>query len=230
VVKRPTQRLLQAAEAQRETCVTEDAAWRAAAQVSGAKHVCVDAAPFYADVDLHGKGVRKGPPALVASPSPRSGEKASYSSAVWLETGEVEARPLTGNGSAATAVCFLPQRRAHHAACGVLGPRARPGRCPRRDDRPTPALPRRLVRLPAYSPDFTADEHLWAWVRAEVTAPSCCGTADKVRAHVDPFFAGLATRTDEVKQRCRRELQSRADARDAVRAATTILHDVRQAA
>ena len=32
----------------------------------------------------------------------------------------------------------------------------------------TPDLQLRLVRLPAYSPDFNADEHIWAWVRAEV--------------------------------------------------------------
>ena len=73
----------------------------------------------------------------------------------------------------------------------------------------TPELHLRLVRLPAYSPDFNADEHIWAWVREEVTANTCFGTAANVRAHVDPFFAGLAARTDEVKQRCRTALQSR---------------------
>jgi hypothetical protein len=50
------------------------------------------------------------------------------------------------------------------------------------------------------------------------------------RAHVDPFFAPLATRTDAVKQRCRTALQSRADALDAARAATTMSHDVGKAA
>ena len=54
-----------------------------------------------------------------------------------------------------------------------------------------------------------------------MTANTCFGTAAKVRAHVDPFFAGLAARTEEVKQRCRTELQSRADALDAARAAPT---------
>jgi hypothetical protein len=68
---------------------------------------------------------------------------------------------------------------------------------------------------------------LW---RAEVTANTCFGTADKVRAHVAPFFAGLGARTDEVKQRCRTALQSRADALDAARAATTRPHDLRKAA
>jgi hypothetical protein len=84
--------------------------------------------------------------------------------------------------------------------------------------------------LPAYSPDFNADEHIWAWVREEVTANTCLGTADKVRAHVDPFFAGLGSRADEVKQRCRTELQSRADALDATRAATTSPHAMAKAA
>jgi hypothetical protein len=67
-------------------------------------------------------------------------------------------------------------------------------------------------------------------VREEVTANTCFGTAEKVRAHVDPFFAGLAARADEVKQRCRTELQSRAEALDAERVVTTVLRDVRKAA
>jgi transposase len=94
----------------------------------------------------------------------------------------------------------------------------------------TPELRLRLVRLPAYSPDFNAAEHIWAWVREDVTANTCFGTAANVRAHVDPFFAGLATRADEVKQRCRTELQSRADALDAARATTTTLQEVRKVA
>ncbi len=79
----------------------------------------------------------------------------------------------------------------------------------------TPDLRVHLPRLPAYSPDFNADEHMWAWVREEITANTCFGTAAAVRAHVDPFFAGLAARRAEVIQRCRTELQSRADALDA---------------
>ena len=44
---------------------------------------------FRADAELRGKWVE---PALVDSTSPRYGEKASYYSAVCLETGEVEWR------------------------------------------------------------------------------------------------------------------------------------------
>lgn len=232
VVKRPKKRLLKADEAKREAFVTEYAALRAEADVTGAKHFFVDEAHFYADVDLHGTWVLKGTPALVDSTSPRYGEKASYYSAVCLETGEVEAMPLAGNSSAETSVSFLQQLRAHHTTPLVVFWDNAPahGGDPLRDYLTTPDLHLRLVRLPAYSPDFNADEHIWAWVRAEVTANTCFGTADKVRAHVDPFLAGLATRKDEVKQHCRTELQSRADALDAVRAATTMIHDVRQAA
>jgi transposase len=39
----------------------------------------------------------------------------------------------------------------------------------------------RLVRLPAYSPDFNSDEHVWGWVRAEVTANTCFGAKAEVR-------------------------------------------------
>ena len=221
VVKRPIKRLLKADEAKRAATNAAYAALRREAQTSGAKHVFADEAHFYADVDLHGKWVLKGTPAVVDSTSPRYGEKASYYSAVCLETGEVEAMPLEGNSSAATSVSFLRQLRAHHTEPLVVYWDNAPahGGEPLRDYLRTPDLRLHLVRLPAYSPDFNADEHIWAWVRAEVTANTCFGTATRVRAHVDPFFAGLADRADEVKQRCRTELQSRADALDA-RAAT----------
>ena len=86
------------------------------------------------------------------------------------------------------------------------------------------------MRLPAYSPDFNADEHLWGWVREEVTANTCLGTAANVRAHVDACLTSLATRAEEVKQRCRTILQTKADALDALTAATAILHQARHPA
>jgi hypothetical protein len=91
----------------------------------------------------------------------------------------------------------------------------------------TPQVRLRLVRLPVYSPDLNADEHIWGWIREEVTANTCFGTAAQVRAHVEPFFARLATRTDEVKRRCRTILQAEADALVAVEAATAILAQAR---
>jgi transposase len=135
----------------------------------------------------------------------------------------VEALPLEGNSCAATAVSFLQQVRAHHPTPLVVfwGNAPVHGGDPLRDYLRTPDLRLRLVRLPADSPDFNAAEHIWTWVRAEVRANTCFDTADTVRAHVAPFFAGLATRKDEVEQRCRTELQSRADALDAVRVAPT---------
>jgi hypothetical protein len=75
----------------------------------------------------------------------------------------------------------------------------------------TPDLHLRLVRLPADSPDFNADEAIWGWVRAEVTANTCFGTAGNVREQVGEFLRGLANRTDEVKCRCRTILQTTAD-------------------
>ncbi len=73
-------------------------------------------------------------------------------------------------------------------------------------------------------------EHIWAWVRADVTANTCFGAAAKVRAQIDPFLAGLATRKEEVTQRCRTELQSRADALDTGRAAPSLRREGQQAA
>ncbi len=232
VVKRPTKRLLKADAAKRTAFVATYAALRQEAQTSGAQHFFVDEAHFYADVDLHGTWVLKGTSALIDSTSPRYGEKASYYSAVCLETGEVDALPLEGNSSAETSVGFLRHLRACHATPLVVFWDNAPahGGDPLREYLRTPDLRLRLVRLPAYSPDFNADEHIWAWARAEVTANTCFGTADKVRAHLDPFFAGLTTRREEVKQRCRTELQSRADALATVTGATALPHDVAKAA
>jgi transposase len=232
VVRRPKKRLVKADEAKREAFVRDYAVLRVAAQLTKAKTFFVDEAHFYADADLRGKWVLKGEPALVDSTSPRYGEKASYYSAVCLETGEVDYLALEGNSNADTSVAFLEHLRARHPEPLIVIWDNAPahGGDPIRAYLATPEVRLRLVRLPAYSPDFNADEHIWGWIREEVTANTCFGTAARVREHVDPFLAGLATRADEVKRRCRTVLQTKADALEAVTAATAILHHARQAA
>ena len=116
VVRRPKKRLLKADEAKRAAFVREYAALRVVAQLTGAKRFFADEAHFYADADLRGKWVLRGAPALVDSTSPRYGEKASYYSAVCLETGEVEYLPLEGNSTAETSAAFLRHLRARHPA------------------------------------------------------------------------------------------------------------------
>jgi transposase len=202
------------------------------AHFTGAKIFFVDEAHCYAEADLRGKWVRKGEPALVDLTSPCYGEMASYYSAVCLETGEVEHLALEGNSGAETSVVFLRHLRRRHAEPLIVIWDNSPahGGDPLRASLRTPDLRLRLVWLPAYSPDFNADAHSWGWIREEVTANTCFGTAAKVREHVDPFFAGLATRTDEVKRRCQTGLQTKADALDAVAAATVILRQAHHAA
>ena len=221
VLKRPKKRLIKANAERRAAFVRQYALLRAAALATGAKLFFADEAHFYADVDLRGKWVLRGEPALVDSTSPRWGEKASYYSAVCLETGEVEVMDLEGNSSAETSVAFLQQLRAHHPEPLIViwdnGP-AHSGD-PLRTYLTTPGLRLRLVRLPSYSPDFNADEAIWGWVRADVTANTCFGTEAKVREAVGAFFQGLADRTDEVQRRCRTVLQTHADAFTAAVAA-----------
>ncbi len=210
VWKRPKKRLTRADAEQRAAFVREYLALVAAAERTGATIFFVDEAHFRADGDLRGLWVRKGAPALVDSSSPRWGEKASYYSAVCLETGEVEAMELAGTSDAATSTAFLRQLRANHPGPLIViwdnGP-AHSGDA-LRAYLATPDLRLRLVRLPAYSPDYNADEAIWDWVREEVTANTCFGTTARVRAHVDAFFHGLTTRTEEVKTRCRTTLQA----------------------
>jgi transposase len=214
VLKRPKKRLVKADAERRAAFVREYALLRAAAQASGAKVFFADEAHFYADVDLRGKWVLRGEPALVDSTSPRWGEKASYYSAVCLETGEVEVMELDGNSSAATSVTFLQQLRAHHPEPLLVIWDNSPAHSgdPLRAYLTTPDLHLRLVRLPAYSPDFNADEAIWGWVRADVTANTCFGTKAKVREKVGEFFRALPDRRDEVKRRCRTVLQTKAEA------------------
>jgi len=226
VLKRPKKRLLKADAAQREVFVGAYAALRNEAQACGARIFFVDEAHFRADVELRAKWVLRGAPALVDSSCPRLGEKATYYSGVCLETGEVEAMAISENSTAETSVAFLRQLREKYRGPLIViwdnGPAHRGPAM--RTYLSTPGLHLRLVALPAYSPDFNPDEAIWDWVREEETANTCLGTATRVREKVDAFFAGLAQRMAEVRQRCRTILQAQADA--LVAAADQLFVDV----
>jgi len=214
VLKRPKKRLLKADAAKRRAFVRAYVALEADAAASNGEIFFVDEAHFYADVDLHAQWVLKGEPALVDSTSPRWGEKASYYSAVCLDSGEVEAMPLDGTSSAETSVTFLQHLRARHPEPLFIiwdNAPAHGGDALRAYLR-TPGLRMHLVRLPAYSPDDNAAEAIWGWIREEVTANTCFGTAARVREKVDAFFVGVTERVDEVRRRCRTVLQASAEA------------------
>ena len=158
--KRPKKRLLKADESKRETFVAEYAVLWEEAQRTGARIFFADEAHFRADAELRGKWVLKGKPALVDSNSPRYGEKASYYSAVCLETGEVEWMELEGNSNSGTSVAFLTQlKEKHPGPLRVIWDNAPAHRGEAvREYLRTPELELRLVNLPGYSPDFNADE------------------------------------------------------------------------
>jgi len=212
VRKRPTKRLTRADAAKRAAFVREYLALVAEAERTGATIFFVDEAHFRADADLRALWVRKGAPARVDSSSPEWGEKASYDSAVCVETGAVEAMEVAANTCAETSAAFLRQLRAAHPGPLIViwdnGPAH--GGDALRAYLATPGLRLRLVRLPPYSPDYNADEAIWAWIREEVTANTCFGTKAAVRQHVGAFLRGLADRTEEVKTRCRTALQAQA--------------------
>jgi transposase len=214
VLKRPKKRLLKAKAEIREAFVAAYVTLRQEAQAQGVKIFFVDEAHFRADVELRTQWVLRGQPALVDTSSPRFGEKATYYSAVCLETGEVEAMSVLGNTNAETSVAFLKQLRTNHAEpLIVIWDNGPAHRGPAIREYLTTADPNlRLVALPGYSPDFNPDEAIWDWVREDVTANTCFVKAAYVREKVDDFFAALPERTEEVKQRCRRTLQALADA------------------
>jgi transposase len=210
VRKRPKKLLVKADPDQRATFVRTYATLVAEATQTGATLLFVDEAHFRADADLSWLWTPRGEPALVPSTSPRRAEKAAFYSAVCLETGAVEVMELTGTSSAATSVTFLQQLRAAHAEPLVViwdnAPAHRGEEL--RTYLTTPDRRLRLVALPAYSPDYNADEAIWKWARAEVTANTCWGIAARVRAELLTFFDGLAHRAEEVRRRCRSQLQA----------------------
>ena len=212
VLKRPKKRLVKADEAKRESFLAEYAVLWDEARRSGAKIFFADEAHFRADAELRGKWVLRGESALVDSSSPRYGEKASYYSAVCLETGEVEWMELEGNSNSGTSAVFLSQLRERHAGpLNVIWDNAPAHRGEAvREYLRTPGLGLRLMNLPGYSPDFNADEAIWGWVREEATGNLCLGTKSRVQERVRDFLAALDSRKDEVKRRCRTVLQSRA--------------------
>ena len=212
--KRPKKRLLKANESNRKAFVAEYAALEEEAQLTGAKVFFVGEAHFRADAELRGKWVQKGEPALVDSTSPKYGEKASYYSAVCLETGEVEWMELEGNSNSGTSVAFLEQLRGRHSGrLKVIWDNAPAHRGEAlREYLRAPELNLGLVNLPGYSPDFNADEAIWGWAREEATGNLCLGTRAAVQERVGKFLAGLANRKEEVRRRCRTTLQSRAEA------------------
>ena len=192
--KRPKKRLLKADEAKREAFVAEYAALRDEAQGTGARIFFADEAHFRADAE--------------------NGEKASYYSAVCLETGEVEWMELEGNSNAGTSAAFLAQlRQRHPGPLRVIWDNAPAHRGEAvREYLRRPGLEMRLVNLPGYSSDFNADEAIWGWAREEATGNLCLGSKALVQKRVNNFLSGLAYRRDEVKRRCRTVLQSKAAA------------------
>ena len=176
--KRPKKRLLKADAEKREAFVEEYAALAFQSQESGEKIFFADEAHFRADAELRGKWVLRGEPALVDSTSPRYGEKASYYSAVCLETGQVEWMELEGNSNSGTSAAFLEQLRERHSGrLNVIWDNAPAHRgYAVREWLGKPGVNLRLVNLPGYSPDFNADEAIWGWAREEATGNLCLGT------------------------------------------------------
>ena len=213
-LKRPKKRLLKADAEKRNAFVAEYAALMEEARQGSVKTFFADEAHFRADAELRGKWVLRGEPALVDSTSPKYGEKASYYSAVCLETGEVEWMELEGNSNSGTSVAFLEQLRERHSGrLNVIWDNAPAHRGEAvREYLGTSGLGLRLVNLPGYSPDFNADEAIWGWARVEATGNLCLGTRAAVQERVNNFLTGLANRKDEVTRRCRTVLQSRAAA------------------
>ena len=207
VLKRPKKRLVKADPVRREAFVAEYTALAAAARGTGAKIFFADEAHFQADADLLGKWVLKGEPALADSTSPRRGEKASYYSAVCLETGEVELMELEGNSNSTTLVAFLRQLRARHAEPLTViwdnSPAHRGDAL--RAYLATPALNLRLVTCPATAQISTLTRPFGAG-RTRRRPPTCAWgpvlRSKRRWATFSPTWLAVGTRSNGVAEPC----------------------------
>ena len=178
--------------------MAEFAATWGESQGTGTRIFFADEAHFRAGAELRGKWVQRGEPALVDSTSPSYGEKARCYSAVCLETRAVEwmdasAGSAGGNNNSGASVAFLKQlKEKHPGLLRVIWDNAAPHRGePMRKYLGTPDLKLQLVNLPAYSPDFSADEAICGWAREEATGNLCLGSRETVQERVGRFLAGL---------------------------------------
>ena len=136
-----------------------------------------------------------------------------------MESAEVEWMELEGNSNSGTSAAFLELLRERHPGpLNMIWDNAPAHRGEarreylRREYLRKSGLGLRLVNLPGYSPDFNGDEAIWGWAREEARGNRCLGSRETVQERVGGFLAGLASRKDEVRRRCRTALQSRAKA------------------
>ena len=162
---------------------------------------------------LRGKWVLRAEPALVDSTSPRYGEKASYYSAVCLETVEVEWMELEGNSNSETLAAFLEQLRERQGGrLNVIWDNAPAHRGEAvREWLGKPGVNLRLVEPAGTQPGLQRRRDHLGLAREEATGNLCLGTKKLVQERVGNFSDGLAGRKEEVKRRCRTILQSRAE-------------------
>ena len=167
--KRPKKRLLKADETQREAFVAEYAAIvgrMPADRVPGSSSLMRPTSMRPTSERMRscgGNGCKKDNPPWWSPPVPATEKKASYYSAVCLETGEVEWMELEGNSNSDTSVAFLKQLKERHPGpLKVIWDNAPAHRGESmREYLRTPGLELQLLNLPGYSPDFNGDEAIW---------------------------------------------------------------------
>ena len=219
--KCPKKRLVKADEAKREAFVAEYAALWNEAHRSGAKIFFADEAHFRADAELRGKWALRGEPAprfhegrlWWTRPARAMAKRPATTRQCARRPGEVEWMELEGNSNSGSSAAFLRQMRQRHSGpLKVIWDNAPAHRGEAvREFLQTPGLGLRLMNLPGYSPDFNPDEAVWGWAREEATGNLCLGTKSRVQERIGNFLAGLNSRKEEVKRRCRTVLQSRAE-------------------
>ena len=151
---------------------------------------------------------------MVDSSSPRHGDKASYYTAVCLETGEEEWMELEGNSNGESSVAFLERLRERHGGrLGVIWDNAPAHRGPAmRSYLETPGLNLRLVTCLATARTSTPLRRSGAGQGKRPPETSAWEPKPWCSTGSTTLFSGLCSRKDEMRCRCRTVLQSRAGA------------------
>ena len=102
----------------------------------------------------------------------------------------------------------MPRQRIHHSRVTYQVPEDFPERLERFKELSGLSWAEIARRLDIH---LNGDEAIWGWAREEATGNLCLRSREAVQDKVGKLLAGLASRKDEVRRRCRTVLQSRAE-------------------
>lgn len=193
--------LNKASPKQREEFVGKLQGILSAATLGKGQVVYVDEAPIHLDADEGYGWTKKGERAWISSSSPGLA-KVSFYGVYFYNEGKVKILPFERADSDNTLI-VLQKIKEHFAGDENITLIWDGASCHRSGQVRQEAedLGITLERLPAYSPDFMPVEHLWQWLREDVTYHACYDHESKLIAQVQAFEQSVNTMPTAVADR-----------------------------